>query len=213
MPTPTRTCATASTAKSDASALTSEPNARITSAPSMMPRSPTRAARNPVASAAAPAASPETVRSCPAVATETWRSRATSGRSGLRTASAACDAASAERSVMPTARGPSASENDRNRAAVGAPGRAGDVRRALGAEEDDDRGDLLRSRQAPQRTSGADLRENVIPVSLLVSETSLAEPCVRLGRSGRHRVATDPVLRVQVGDEARKREHRSLVTE
>ena len=38
--------------------------------------------------------------------TETWRSRATSGRSGLRTTSAACDAASAERSAMPTARGP-----------------------------------------------------------------------------------------------------------
>ena len=63
-------------------------------------------ARSPVARAAAPAASPDTVRSCPAVAIETSRSRATSGSSGFSTTSAACDAASAASSAMPTARGP-----------------------------------------------------------------------------------------------------------
>ena len=60
-----------------------------------------RAARRPVARAATPAASPETVRSWPAVAIETSRSRATSGSSGLSTTSAACDAASAASSVEP----------------------------------------------------------------------------------------------------------------
>ncbi len=107
MPTPTAACAPTRTAKSGAAPLTSEPPARMASAPSMSPRKPTRPARSPVARAAIPAASPDTVRSWPAVATETSRSRATSGSNGLRTTSAACDAASAASSVMPTARGPS----------------------------------------------------------------------------------------------------------
>ena len=77
-------------------------------APRRSSRSPKRVASSPTVSAATPAASPDTVRSCPAVAIETSRSPATSGSSGLRTTSAACDAASAASSVMPTARGPSA---------------------------------------------------------------------------------------------------------
>ena len=62
----------------------------------------------------------------------------------------------------------------------------------------------------PERPSGADLREHVVAFALLVGEPTVAQPGVRGSRPGRDRVAADAVLRVQVGDEPREREHGSL---
>ena len=107
MPIPVTPWASASTAKSGAAALSSEPQARTTMAPRSSPRRPTRVASRPTRSAERPAAKPDTVRSWPAVAIDTSRSRATSGSRGLRTTSAACDAVSAANSVPPMTRGPS----------------------------------------------------------------------------------------------------------
>ena len=86
---------------------TSDPTARVPTPTKRSPRNPSRVAQSPEVRAASPAASPEAVRTWPAVATETPRSRATSGSSGFRTTSAACEAASAVMRAMPTARGPS----------------------------------------------------------------------------------------------------------
>ncbi len=66
------------------------------------------------------------------------------------------------------------------------------------------------AREPPERPSRADLRENLVTIALLIGETAVAEPCVRLGRPGRDGVAADAVLRVQVGDETREREDRGL---
>ena len=59
-------------------------------------------------------------------------------------------------------------EDDRDGAAVGAPGRAGDVAGALGAEEDDHRGDLLRLREPAERAARcrppASTSSRVLPV-------------------------------------------------
>ena len=73
---------------------------------------------------------------------------------------------------------PERSDDDRDGAAVDAPGRAGDVARPVGAEEDDHGCDLLGSREAAERPARADLREHLVPVSLLVGEAAVAEPGV-----------------------------------
>ena len=86
----------------------------------------------------------------------------------------------------------------------------GDVRGAVGEQEYDHGGDLLRLREPSERPSGADLREHLLAVPLLVGEPAVADPRGGGGRAGRDRVAADAVLRVQVGDEPREREHRRL---
>src|SRR5581483_6290832 len=102
-------------------------------------------------------------------------------------------------------------DDDRDGAAVAAPRRAGDVARTFGAEKDDHGGDFMRFGEPPERPSGADLREHLLARALLlVGKTALAEPRLRSRRAGRDGVAADAVLRVEIGDEARERQHRSL---
>ena len=67
-----------------------------------------------------------------------------------------------------------------------------------------------RARQAVRAAAGADLREHLVALALLVGETALTEPRAGRGRTGRDGVAADAVLRVQIGEEARKRQHRGL---
>ncbi len=80
---------------------------------------------------------------------------------------------------------------------------AGDVRRAIGAEEDDHGGYLLGRRQTSQRAAGADPGEYFVAVaSQLVREPALAEPRLRRRGTGRDGVAAHAGRRVEVGDEA-----------
>ena len=53
------------------------------------------------------------------------------------------------------------SDDDRNGAAVRAPGGTGHVARAVGAQEDDDRGDLLGLGEPAEWAPRADLREHL----------------------------------------------------
>ena len=78
------------------------------------------------------------------------------------------------------------------------------------AQKDDHRGDLARLGEPAERPPRADLREHLVAVALLVGESAVAEPRLRRGRAGSHGVAADPVLRVEVGDEAREGQHRRL---
>ena len=63
---------------------------------------------------------------------------------------------------------------------VRAPRCACHVRSAIGAEEDDYRRDLLRPRETPERSTGADLREHLVALALLVRKPAFAEPRVGL---------------------------------
>ena len=56
-----------------------------------------------------------------------------------------------------------------------------------------DRRDLLRAGEPPERAAGADLREHLVAVALLIREPTVAEPRVRPGRPGRDGVAADVV--------------------
>ena len=96
----------------------------------------------------------------------------------LRTSGAASDAAG--------------SDDDRDGAAVGAPGGAGHVARPVRS-----RGRRSRRRSPPappaaERPARADLRQHLVAVAaLLVGEAALPEPGVGRGRAGRDRVAAD----------------------
>src|SRR5438067_1070308 len=78
--------------------------------------------------------------------------------------------------------------------------------RSIGAEKGDHRRDLLGLRKAAERTTGTDRADNFVTRltsarRLLICEPPVGEPCIRRRRPGRDRVATDPVLRVDVRDE------------
>ncbi len=76
-----------------------DPTATKTSPTASRSRRPKREARSPASSAVTPATRPEIVRSWPAVAVETSRSAAIDVRIGVRTSSAACEAARPSASV------------------------------------------------------------------------------------------------------------------
>ncbi len=86
----------------------------------------------------------------------------------------------------------------------------GDVGGSLGREERDHGGDLLRLGESAERPAGADLREHLRALSLLIGETAVAEPGVRRRRAGRDRVAADPVGGVGVGNEPGERQDSRL---
>jgi hypothetical protein len=92
IPAPTGTCAAASSVKLGAAALPTEPSASSAEPPNSWRPMPTRLPMRPSASAVMPATRPATVRSCPAVAVETSRSRATSARTGEMAIAPACEA-------------------------------------------------------------------------------------------------------------------------
>ena len=65
-------------------------------------------------------------------------------------------------------------------------------------------------RKAAERPPRSDLRENFLPLALLVCETTVAEPRLGRRRPRRDGVAADPVACVEVRDEPGQREHRGL---
>src|SRR6185503_17799263 len=106
-----------------------------------------------------------------------------------------------------TRRDSGSSDDDRNRSAVGAPGRAGDIRGEIGAEKGDHRGDLLGLGEPAERPPFSDGLEHLLAglpnaPRLLVGETALPEPRLGRSRTRRERVAADPARRVQVGHQS-----------
>src|SRR5690348_2317784 len=100
------------------------------------------------------------------------------------------------------------SDDDRHGAAVCAPGRTGHVARALRAEKRDHGGNLLWFGETAKRPAGPDLLQHFMTRltgarRLLVREAPVRKPCVGRGRARRDRVAPNPVLCVDIGDEAR----------
>src|SRR5262249_17893541 len=136
------------------------------------PRSPTRAT-----SARSSWATAKKCSCAVPTAGTTSEARATASRA------ATCLPASRCRCTAPA--GPS--NDDRDRAAVGAPGGARHVAGTRRAEEGDHGGDLLGLGEPAERAPGGDLGEHLVALALLVGEPTLTQPRLRGGRARRDR--------------------------
>src|SRR5829696_6244107 len=88
-------------------------------------------------------------------------------------------------------------DDDRDSAAVRAPGGSRDVRGPLGGQECGDGGDLLRLGKAAEWSAGADLREHFLAVALLVRQPALPQPRIGRGRTRSDRVAPNPLAGIE----------------